>query len=115
MRERITPPPVPSTNDHAQSFDNQMIKHYPIIKLSDLLLNLPIPDVEPPLAYYTHKAAEDNAQCFLELKRIVQGTEAEVYVDKFNLCSEFRAAWRKLYNTFLGIGTKTHLLPSWRR
>ncbi len=73
-----------------------MIKRYPIVKLSDLLSNLPVPDVEPPLAYYTRKAAEDNARCFLELKRIVQATEAEVYVDKFNLHSEFRAAWSKL-------------------
>ncbi len=52
---------------------------------------------------------EDNAQCFQELKRIVQGTKAEVYVDKFNVPSEFCAAWRKLYNTFLGTGAKDTL------
>ncbi len=55
---------------------------------------------------YTHKAAEDNAQCFQELKCIVQGTKAKVYVDKFNIHSEFYAAWRKLYNSFLGARVK---------
>ncbi len=63
-----------------------MIKHYQIIKLLDLLSNLPAPDVEPPLKYYTCKAAEDNARCFQELKRIVQGSKVEVYVDEINTC-----------------------------
>ncbi len=62
----------------AKSFDNQMIKHYLIIKSLDLLSNLPAPDVEPPLKFYTCEAAEDSAQCFLELKQIFQGTKAEV-------------------------------------
>ncbi len=106
MRKHIVSPPAPSISDRAESFDNQMIKHYPIVKLLDLLLNLPVPGMEPPLAYYTHEAAEDNARCFLELKRIVQGTIAEVYVDKFNLHSKFCAYWRKLYNTFLGADAK---------
>ncbi len=110
MRGHVIPSPAPSTlNDHAESFDDQMIKRYPIIKSSDLLLNLATPDMEPPLKYYTRKAAEDNAQCFLKLKCIVQGTEAEVYVDKVNPHSEFRAAWRKLYNTFLGTRAKNKL------
>ncbi len=39
----------------------------------------------------------------------MQGTKAEVYVDGFNVHSEFRAAWRKLYNTFLGTGAKDML------
>ncbi len=86
-----------------------MIKRYMIIKSSDLLSNLPAPDVEPPLKFYTRKEAEDNACCFQELKRIVQGTKAEVYVNEFNLHSEFQAAWRKLYNTFLGVGAKDML------
>ncbi len=92
MREHIVPPPAPSISDRAESFDDQMIKRYPIVKLSDLLSNLPVPDMEPPLAYYTCEAAEDNVMCFLELKRIVQGTEAEVYADEFNMRSEFCAA-----------------------
>ncbi len=78
MRKNIFPPPAPSISDRVESFNNQMIKRYPIVKSSDLLLNLPVSDMEPPLAYYTRKAAEDNARCFLELKCIVQGTEAEV-------------------------------------
>ncbi len=39
----------------------------------------------------------------------MQGTKAEVYVDKFNIHLEYRAAWRKLYNTFLGTGAKDTL------
>ncbi len=65
--------------------------------------------MEPPLKYYTRKAAEENAQCFQELKCIVQGTEAVVYFDKFNIHSEFWAPWRKLCNTFLGTGAKDGL------
>ncbi len=84
MREHIIPLPVLGTSC-AKSSDNQMIKCYPIIKLSDLLSNLPAPDVEPSLKFYTCKAAENNAHCFLELKCIVQGTKAEVYIDEFNI------------------------------
>ncbi len=51
---------------------------------------------------YTCKVAEDNTQCFQVIKHIVQGTEAEVDVDEFNIHSELCTAWRKLYNTFLG-------------
>ncbi len=105
----VLSPVLGTSNFFAKSFDNQMIKHYLIIKSLDLLLDLPAPDVEPPLKFSTYKAVENNAQCFLELKRIVQGTKAEVYVDKFNLHSKFRAAWRKLYNTFLSIGAKDML------
>ncbi len=110
MRKHIFPLPfLGKSNFCAKSFDSQMIKHYPIIKLSDLLSNLPTPDVEPPLKFYTCEAAEDNAQCFQELKGIVQGTKAKVYVDEFNMQSKFCAAWRKLYNTFLGSGAKDTL------
>ncbi len=86
-----------------------MIKHYPIIKPSDLLSNISATDVEPPLKLYTLKAAEDNAQCFQELKCIVQETEAEVYFDELNIHLECCAAWRKLYNTYLGTGAKNTL------
>ncbi len=65
-----------------------MIMHYPIIKSLDLLSNLPAPDVEPPLKFYTHEAAEDNAWCFQELKCIVQVTKAEVYIYEFNVHSD---------------------------
>ncbi len=93
MREHISPPStLGPSNDHAKSFNDQMINCYLIIKTLDLLLNMSAPDVEPPLKLYTCKAMEDNAQCFQELKRIVKGIEAEVYVDKFNICSEFCAA-----------------------
>ena len=110
MREHVIPPQGSgSFLDHSQSFDDQMIKLYPIIKPTELLSNMIVPGVEPPLKLYTREAAEDNARCFQELKRIVQGTEAEVYVDEFNVHSEFRAAWRKLYNTFLGAGAKDTL------
>ncbi len=110
MREHIVPPPGSgSFLDHAQSFDDQMIKLYPIIKSPELLSNLDVPSIEPPLKFYTRKAAEDNARCFQELKRIVQGTEAKVYVDEFNIHLEFHAAWRKLYNTFLSAGAKDTL------
>ncbi len=86
-----------------------MIKWYPIIKPMELLTNLPVMNVDPPLKYYTRYAAEDNALCSQELKRIVQGTQADVYVDKFNIHLEFWAIWRKLYNTFLGNGEKDML------
>ncbi len=86
-------PPVASCLfvNHVQSFDNLMIKFYPIIKPNKLLPNPIVPRVEPPLMLYTHEAAEDNACCFQELKCIVQGTKAEVYVDEYNIHSEFRA------------------------
>ncbi len=93
MRKHAVLSPVLGTSNYcAKSFDDQMIKRYLIIKLSDLLLNLPAPDMEPPLKFYTHEAAEDNACCFQELKHILQGTKAEVYIDKFNVHSEFCAA-----------------------
>ncbi len=95
--------------DHSQSFDNQMIKLYPIIKSPELLANMAIPGVKPPSKLYTRETAEDNAQCLWELKHIVQGTEAKVYIDKFNVHWEIHAAWRKLYNTFLGAGAKDTL------
>ncbi len=86
MREHMIPPPGSgSFLDHAQPFNNQMIKLYPIIKPTELLLNLIVPGVEPPLKLYTCKAVEDNASCFQELKHIVQGTKAKVYVDEFNV------------------------------
>ncbi len=110
MREHVIPPQgSKSFLHHSQLFDDQMIKLYLIIKPTELLSNLIVPGVEPPLRLYTREAAEDNAQCFQELKRIVQGTKAEVYVDKFNVHLEFRAARRKLYNTFLGAGAKDTL------
>ncbi len=110
MHKHVIPPAGSgSFLNHAQLFDDQMIKLYPIIKPTELLSNLIVPGVEPPLKLYTRKAVEDNACCFQELKRIVQGTEAKVYIDKFNVHSEFRAAWRKLYNTFLGAGAKDTL------
>ncbi len=86
-----------------------MIKLYPIIKPTELLSNLIVPGVEHPLKLYTRKAAENNTHCFQELKRIVQGTEAKVYVDKFNIHLVFCVAWKKLYNTFLGAGAKDML------
>ncbi len=95
-----------SSYNCVELFDDHMIKQYPIIKPVELLTNLPVPDVEPPLKYYTSKAAEDNAQCFQELKSILQGTEAKVYVDDLNVHLNFQAAWRKLCNTFLGSGAK---------
>ncbi len=55
----------------------------------------------PPLAYVYLHAVEDITFCFQELKYIVQGTEAKVDMDEFNLHSEFCAAWRKLYANFL--------------
>ncbi len=65
MREHVVPPPGSGLFlDHAQSFDDQMIKLYPIIKSTELLSNLIVPGVEPPLKLYTHEAVEDNARCF---------------------------------------------------
>ncbi len=97
MHKIIFPSTVASCSDkHAKWFDNQMIKRYPIIKSTEFLAHLLVPNVESPLSMYTCKAAEDNARCFQELKHIVQGTEAEVYVDEFNIHSVFCAVWRKL-------------------
>ncbi len=57
MREHVVPlPGSGSFLDHAQSFDDQMIKLYPIIKSSKLLSNLDVPGVEPPLKFYTIQA-----------------------------------------------------------
>ncbi len=86
-----------------------MMKHFLIIRPTELLANLSVPEVEPPLKLHTHKAVENNAQFFQELMHIVQRTEAKVYVDEFIVHLEFRAAWRKLYNTFLGSGAKDTL------
>ncbi len=48
MCKHIVLSPVLGTSIfRAKSFDDQMIKRYPIIKSSDLLLNLPAPDMEP--------------------------------------------------------------------
>ncbi len=90
-------------------FNSQMMKHFLIIRPTELLANLSVPEVEPPLKLHTHKAVENNAQFFQELMHIVQRTEAKVYVDEFIVHLEFRAAWRKLYNTFLGSGAKDML------
>ncbi len=86
MHVHAQPPAMRGSTDNcAESFDEQMIKQYLIIKPTELLTNLPVLDVEPPLKCYTCKAVEDNAQCFQELKHIVRGTETEVNVDKFNI------------------------------
>lgn len=66
-----------------------MIKYYPIIKPTQLLGNIETPDGEPPPNIYNHMAVEDNEWCFQELKRIVQGTKAEVYVNEFNIYCKF--------------------------
>ncbi len=93
----------------AKSFHDQMIKPYPIIKSTEFFDHLPVPDMEPTLHMCTHKAVENNAHCSQELKCIVKGTEAKVYVDEFDINLEFQAAWRKLYNTFLSFGAKDML------
>ncbi len=62
MHKHIVPSFLSSSFDEcAELFDNHMLKHYPVIKPMELLTNLSIPDVEPPLKLNTHKAAEDNA------------------------------------------------------
>ncbi len=68
-------------------FDNQIINQYTIVKHHELHSHTPLPDDKPPLNIYTCKTGEDNACCFLVLKRIVQCTETRVYVDKFSLHS----------------------------
>lgn len=83
MRKHIIPSAGSgSFLDHSTLFD----------KPTELLSSLIFPGVEPPLSLYTCEATEDNAPCFQELKCIVQGTEAEVYIDEFNVHSEFSAA-----------------------
>ncbi len=95
MRNALVPLPVSNCSDECtESFDNQVIQQYLILKLTEFLSYLLMPEAEPPLRLYTHEAAEDNAHCFQDLKHIVQGTEAKVYVDKFNLSSEFHSTWR---------------------
>ncbi len=49
---------------------------------------------------------EDNALSFQKLKHIIQGTVAEVYMDKFNLHSDFHAACTKIYNNSFGARAK---------
>ncbi len=90
----------------AESFDNHMIKIYLIIKRTELLGNIKPTDGEPPLNMYTFETMEDNACCFPESKRIVQGVEAKVYMNEFNIHSEIQLTWRKLNDTFLGAGLK---------
>ncbi len=53
----------------AEPFDAQMLKHYPIIKPTELMANI-VPQ-GAPLDMYTHKAVENNTHCFQELKHIV--------------------------------------------
>ncbi len=97
-------PPSPSLDEYSEAelFEDQMIRYYPIVKPIKILGNITSVYGEPFLnIMYTCKATEVDAHCFQELKGVVQGTEAEVYMDKFNVYLEFCAAWRKLYNTFL--------------
>ncbi len=98
--------------DHAQLFDDQMIKLYPIIKSPDLLLNMTVLGLEPPLKLYTSEAAEDNACCFQELKHIVQGAEAKVYVDEFDVHLPLGGKYITLSSV---LGQKIRLPPSWRK
>ncbi len=51
----------------AELFNNQMIKDYPVIKPTELLGNIAPPYGDLPLNMYTHKDAEDNAQCCQKL------------------------------------------------
>ncbi len=109
MWEDKDPAVLPVAHLGTDSFDNQMIKIYPIVNCTKLFSNMALLDMEPPLNMYTCKAAEDNTCCFQELKCILQGNEDEEYLDKFNLHSEFQAAWRKLDNNFLWARAKdTH-------
>ncbi len=101
--------------DHTLSFDNQMIKLYPIIKPTKILLNLIVPGVEPPLSLYTHEAAEDNARCFQELKRIVQGTEAKVSLMSSMFTQSSVLLGGSCIILSLVLGQKIRLLPNWRK
>ncbi len=58
---------------------------------------------------YTYKDWEDTLHFFQELKCIIEGTEAMVFVDKFGLRSDVSSTWRKLYNNYLGRGAKNTL------
>lgn len=44
--------------------------------------------------------------CFGELCPIIEGTEAQVYIKKYIPWSKFCFTWRKLYDDYLGKGTK---------
>ncbi len=66
-------------------------------------------DQYSPLRFYMIKADEDNVMCYQELCHIVEGTEAQVYVDEFKQTTDFRAAWIKLYNNYLGKGAQNTL------
>ncbi len=46
------------------SFDIQMIKHYLIVKLVDLLSHTPLLKHKPFLIMYMHEALEYNMHCF---------------------------------------------------
>ncbi len=89
------PDPLPVSavvNFGMDSFDDQMIKWYPIAKYVNLLPKTSPPNGKPPLNMYTSKVTDDYA-CFLqEMKCIMHDTVAKVFVDDFNLKSEFCAA-----------------------
>jgi len=87
--------------------DEIMVQYYPMTRPGiDLRLQAPR-DIGP--AFFTSKFRYDNTMCYHELKKIVEGTEAEVYVDEFTLTTDFCSAWQRVYNTFLGEGSK-HIL-----
>ncbi len=61
IREHVTPLSTSGhSDDCAKSYDDQMIKHYPITKPSNLLLIF-CSRCRAPLKLYTHEAPEDNA------------------------------------------------------
>ncbi len=52
MHKHVVSPTTPApSNDHAESFNDQMIKQYPIVKTLDLLSNMPTLDMEPSLKF----------------------------------------------------------------
>lgn len=59
---------------------------------------------------FTKEFQHNNNMCCNKLKEIVRGTKAKVYMDEFVLTTDFCATWLRIYNTFLGEGSKDILV-----
>ncbi len=98
----------------AESFDNQLIKSYAIIKPTELLGDVVSLAREPPFNIYTHKAMEDSPCCFQESKHTVHGTKAKVYVDEFIFNCNSAPPRGSCIRLSLDLEQRAYLLFSWR-
>ncbi len=82
-----SPRTSPPTDRTRNIEDDLMVKFFPNICHLHLVKKLTNSD-KPNATMYTNEATEHNA-CFAKLKHIAEGTDAEVFMDEFNICLNF--------------------------